>query len=876
MTPFFISEPYKSPAPGKAGLLLRIARYTLLSLAFIWIAFSLGGCRRTKTFYHEGVSKELARYRARQVYDVHYDLKFRIPESLNEAVTGVATIRFKPLKARHGVILDFVPGEEHVHGITVNGKEAEYHIMSGHIYIDANPFIPRQENVVEISFTSSAQALNRSNNFMYTLFVPDRASTAFPCFDQPDIKASFSLTLDIPQHWQAIANGMETSQQVSESRKTVHFAPDHSISTYLFAFAAGEFDILTHEEDGRTLRMFHRETDQEKLKRNAPEIFSQHLHSLQWLEEYTGIPYPYEKFDMALLPGFQYSGMEHPGAVWYRDTRLLLDEDASLPEIKRKASLIAHETAHMWFGNLVTMEWFDDVWLKEVFAGFMADKIIQEQFPEENHQLQFVLSHYPRAMGVDRSRGTHPIKQELDNMKMAGTLYGAIIYNKAPIVFEQLEMIMQPQPFRTAVQEYLNTYAHGNADWDDLVTILDKHTPENIEAWSNTWIYGKGLPELVVREQGTESLAIILADDARQSGFPAQYLGATFITADKTELHKIWFDHSPLTPAPPLDKTTQSLILLNGQGAGYGFFRLRDRDISIIMNQLTAMDDENIRAAIYINMFENFLNAALEEGTFFRFLIEAIEKENHPLLQNYLLSCLRTWALSFPGFSEDLLKAVQTEELLWNRMHNSSAGSARMFFESWMALARSQDATDRMSDLYNGINMPPSLQISENNRTQLALEAAMRGNHKLLEMEKKRMENPDRLRRLEFIIPAVSPDKAMRDQFFNRLKEPQNRRPEPWVLEALYFLHHPLHPQQGKDYIEESLKMLEELQRTGDIFFPLNWLHATLDNYQQAEAAELVSEYLAGNPELQENLKLKVLQAADMLFRSGEGHSPAL
>lgn len=870
MTPFFAAFSTKPTAPTKKGLLLRIARYTLFSLAFLWIAFSLGGCRRTKTFYHEGVSKELARYRARHVYDVHYDLMFRIPQSRQEAVTGVATIRFKPLKARHGLILDFTPGQEYVHSLTVNGQQAEYRIMSGHIYIDANPFIPRQENVVEISFTSSDQALNRSDDFMYSLFVPDRASTAFPCFDQPDIKATFSLTLDIPQHWQAIANGRETSQQINENRKTVTFAPDQPISTYLFAFAAGEFDILTHEEDGRTLRMFHRETDQEKLKRNAPEIFSQHLHSLQWLEEYTGIPYPYDKFDMALLPGFQYSGMEHPGAIWYRDTRLLLDKDAPLPEIKRKASLIAHETAHMWFGNLVTMEWFDDVWLKEVFAGFMADKIIQEQFPEENHQLQFVLAHYPRAIAVDRSRGTHPIKQELGNMKMAGTLYGAIIYNKAPIVFEQLEMIMQPPAFRTAVQEYLRTFAHGNADWDDLVTIFDKHTPENITAWSNTWIYGKGLPELAIQETENEPLTICLADHSQKNGFPAQFLGATIIAGDGKREQSIWFDHSPLTAGPPLGSAAQSLVLLNGQGKGYGFFRLRERDISIIMDQLTDIEGENIRAAIYINMYENFLNDALEEETFFRFLMKAIHSEDHPLLQNYLLSCLRTWALSFSGFTEDPQKASETEKLLWDRMHNSSAGSTGLFFEAWMALARTPEAASRMTDLYKGVNLPPALQISENNRTQLALEAAIRGNRELLEAEKERIKNPDRLRRLEFILPAVSTEQTERDQFFNRLKEPQNRRPEPWVLEALYFLHHPLHPRQGKDYIAGSLQMLEELQRTGDIFFPLNWLHATLDNYHQAEVAEMVQEYLAGNSGLQENLRLKVLQAADMLFRSAK------
>jgi aminopeptidase N len=155
------------------------------------------GCNRsTRTFFQEGVSSELARYRSRQIYDVSYQLHFSIPESHKDPVTGNVKITFKPLKARHGVILDFTPGESAVHQILVNGNTSgDYFIMHGHIYIDANDLVPRQPNTIDISFTASDQALNRSEDFMYSLFVPDRASTAFPCFDQPDIKAPFSLSL---------------------------------------------------------------------------------------------------------------------------------------------------------------------------------------------------------------------------------------------------------------------------------------------------------------------------------------------------------------------------------------------------------------------------------------------------------------------------------------------------------------------------------------------------------------------------------------------------------------------------------------------------------------------------------------------------------
>jgi aminopeptidase N len=132
---------------------------------------------------------------------------------------------------------------------------------------------------------------------------------------------------------------------------------------------------------------------------------------LDFLEDYTGIPFSLEKFDFVLIPSFQYNGMEHPGSVLYRASSVLLDESATQAQLLRRASLIAHETAHMWFGDLVTMRWFNDVWMKEVFANFMAAKIINPSFPELNHDLRFLMAHYPGAYAVDRSAGANPIRQ---------------------------------------------------------------------------------------------------------------------------------------------------------------------------------------------------------------------------------------------------------------------------------------------------------------------------------------------------------------------------------------------------------------------------------------------------------------------------------
>lgn len=158
--------------------------------------------------------------------------------------------------------------------------------------------------------------------------------------------------------------------------------------------------------------MYYRETDSVKVKRNSDEVFSLHAKSLAWLEDYTAIKYPFGKFDFVLIPSFQYGGMEHPGSIFYNESSLFLDENPPVNRKLARASVIAHESAHMWFGDLVTMDWFNDVWLKEVFANFMAAKIVHPSFPEINHNLRFLLAHYPGAYEVDRSSGTNPILQK--------------------------------------------------------------------------------------------------------------------------------------------------------------------------------------------------------------------------------------------------------------------------------------------------------------------------------------------------------------------------------------------------------------------------------------------------------------------------------
>src|SRR5690606_3513136 len=201
------------------------------------------------------------------------------------------------------------------------------------------------------------------------------ASTLFPCFDQPDIKANYLLEVLAPEDWKVLSASPLEERKLEGERMRHRFAKSDLMSTYLFSLVAGKFDSRRENPGLFNMEFLFRETDTAKIRASLPQIYDLHQRSIDFLKGYTEYEFPFQKLDFVALPGFQYGGMEHVGAIQYNQASLFLDESATERQLLRRAKLIAHETSHMWFGDLVTMAWFNDVWMKEVFANFMADKI---------------------------------------------------------------------------------------------------------------------------------------------------------------------------------------------------------------------------------------------------------------------------------------------------------------------------------------------------------------------------------------------------------------------------------------------------------------------------------------------------------------------
>jgi aminopeptidase N len=536
----------------------------------------------------------------------------------------------------------------------------------------------------------------------------------------------------------------------------------------------------------------------------------------------------------------------------------------------------------MWFGDLVTMRWFDDVWMKEVFANFMAAKIVNPSFPELNHDLRFLLAHYPAAYSVDRTEGANPIRQPLENLNEAGTLYGAIIYQKAPIVMRQLERLVGEMELRDGLREYLNTYQFGNASWPDLIEILDRRSPLDLAAWSHAWVEEPGRPTVTVQIARTSTegrggdgaeaprVTVRQSDPMGRGLVWSQPLGFTAGIDERSITTDMRLDGE--AASIDLEPTEPDFVLANGAGAGYGMFRLTERSREHLLRALPSIGEPIPRAVAWLSLWDELLEGTVSPGALVDIAQRAIESEPEELLLSRILADLETAYWRFLSPSERTSVGPVIERLLWSGLERAPTSTLKAsYFRAYGRLGLTDEAVGRLQAIWSGDLEISGLPLSEPDYVGLAYQLALRDvpeAEDILDQQEERIENPDRRARFSFVRTALSADRAVRDDFFESLSDPANREREPWVLQAVGYLHHPLRAEHAIRYVLPGLELLEEIQRTGDIFFPKRWLDATLGGHSSVEAAEIVRAFLAERPDYAPRLRAKILQSADMLFRS--------
>jgi puromycin-sensitive aminopeptidase len=349
------------------------------------------------------------------------------------------------------------------------------------------------------AFSPGLRGLYQAGPLAVTQFEAADARRLFPCFDEPSFKAPWTLTLTVPANEVALSNTLPEREETTNGRRAVRFARTPPLPTYLVALAVGPLLGSPEERVGPVAVRTWTVPEKVHLTGFAQQVA---LAVLPMLEEYFGLPYAFGKLDQVAVPDFEAGAMENAGLVTFRETALLLDPaTAALPTQKRVAEVITHELAHQWFGNLVTMAWWDDLWLNEAFATWMSFKIVDRWRPEWRVWLEFDVGK-AAALHLDALVSTHPILAEVRNADEAGESFDLITYEKGGAVLRMIEAFLGEAAFREGIRLYMRRHQTRNAVADDLWGALAEASGQPILALASAWIRRPGHPVVSVRREG--------------------------------------------------------------------------------------------------------------------------------------------------------------------------------------------------------------------------------------------------------------------------------------------------------------------------------------------------------------------------------------
>ncbi len=339
------------------------------------------------------------------------------------------------------------------------------------------------------TYTDDAGA---SHTIATTQFESTDARRAFPCFDEPALKATFATTLIVDEGLLAVSNTAETGREsLEDGRVRVSFATTMPMSTYLVAFVVGPLEATEAIDCGGVpLRVIHRpgRADQTSFALDVA------AHALEWFSDYYGLPYPSDKVDLVAIPDFAFGAMENLGCVTFREVLLLVDpRSASQPELQRVAAVINHELAHMWFGDLVTMAWWEGIWLNEAFATFMETACTDAYRPDWRIWSTFCRSR-ASALATDALGNTRPVEYPVHSPAEAEDMFDVITYEKGASLVRMLEQYLGPETFRAGVRLYLRRHAYANTVTEDLWNSLADASGEPVRQIMEGWIYQGGYP----------------------------------------------------------------------------------------------------------------------------------------------------------------------------------------------------------------------------------------------------------------------------------------------------------------------------------------------------------------------------------------------
>lgn len=703
----------------------------------------------------DNLYEKFAKLRKSQIKDVQYVLEFEF-EKKSDEFKGKSILKVELNHLEHDLSIDAFLKQ--INEIKINGKILKKYTLRKHS-LD----IPRKDlnrkMEIEISYIGNFSKTSSGfkhitdpidgEEYIYSDFEPYYAHWLFPSFDQPDLKATFQVTVKAPSDWKVVHN--ELVEKIAKNKKETItiFRPTPKLSPYLFFLGLGPYVEWTDKFEELPLVLYARKSVASNV--DEENIFETTKKGLRFFNDYFGYKYPFSKYGQIFVPEFAWSGMENPGAVTLNE-RFIFRGAVSKSRIEDRESLILHEMAHMWFGDLVTMEWWNDLWLNESFATYLASVGMERALNLQSTWLDFFST---KSWGYwqDQLITTHPIETDVPDIRTAKGNFDGITYAKGASALKQLHFFVGDEGFKDGLDFYFKKYAFQNTIRKDFIDSIAKASKIDLNDWTKKWLQTSGPSKVEIKfeckNNKITSAQLIQSKNVSGNYLPHRTRIAFFVKASDLKISDVidlvYKDRINNIPEAK-GKACPDFVYGNYQDFDYALYSLDKKSLENVEFALMNLSDPFVKLMLWKDLAQMVRDLKLTPEKYFQVVLSVLEKENDEHLLGQLIggySSIRSYFNYYLTLDERSELAPKLEELFWKKVAASERGSNLQltYFDFFVSIAHTPDFLDKLHDILKNDSPPRGISLDQDRRWNIIATLASGGHKnslKLIEEEELR------------------------------------------------------------------------------------------------------------------------------------------
>ncbi len=817
------------------------------------------------------LSQEVMQARKDSIRDVHYDLKFDLTAKAN--FSGLSRILFQ-LEAPSSLTVDFSQGE--VQQLRVNNEIVSKIEYNGYFLVLPKTLLKKGFNKVEIEFSQNysknGTGLYRYEDsqdgkvYLYSHFEPYWANAMFPCFDQPNLKATYTTEVKAPAPWQVVTANREIETFVDGAFKVWSFPQTKLFSTYAYSLHAGDYqvweDSVAVKGSSIPLRLFARQSMAKYVDPN--EWFELTKKGFDFFTGYFSYPYIYEKYDQLIVPDFNSGAMENVGAVTFSEDRFVSRGPKTRDQQRRLALTLMHELAHMWFGNLVTMNWWDDLWLNESFASHASYLAVAKVTEFKEAWMVFNTNMKMPAYQLDLSVNTHPVVSEIKSTAEAGSNFDMITYGKGASLLKQLSYFLGENTYQKALGLYFKKFANQNTKLSDFMTLMSETSGKDLSQWEERWLQIERLNDIEVHfvcknnkinifeiyQTGTQEYPMLRSHKTRvalfykeRDGFRLWKAEDITFSGEQTEIKKF------------IGQACPSIVYPNYDDQGYVRVFLDKVSLNNIEKNLVSLNDPFTRGLIWSDLWQMVMDRKVDLDHYLEIAEFNGLNEDHPHNLMRILSDVNSILKSYYPHSH---LTSQNKRMVWVQFFEQSylsrvqkyfddPATQNIWFESLVNLAESQPILDKLANLLEGRErLFLSFPLDQDQRWSILAQLMKQGHSKAQALLAKEVAR-DRSKRGELnnlYLSALNPLAENKRKYYSDLLDKQQQLSLAEKKSIMAGLFPKEQESLHRQFADDFFSSLETLYKTAEPIFSTNFANYLVPIFCDQKSANRIDGFI--------------------------------